>query len=414
MKKLAIVLTLALVLAFAAPVFANPFSDVPADHWAYDAISKLAADGIISGNPDGTFTGNQTMTRYQMATIVAKAMANVEANGDKVTAEDKATIDKLAVEYSGELKALGVRMDALEKKVGNVKFTGDARVRYIHEKTQNNGDTYNNTTDMRVRLRADATINDKFTATALLTTKDAKLKDNGDATVKAERYYVTYTGKKATVIAGRHDAFLGKGTIIDDKITGVTMVAPVGKFNLAVLRGRLDLLDTVDTTNLTAVELNGIKIGKKASLGVDYGEAETKGVDDKGKIWGVNFDYALTNKIGVFGEYVKSNADDYNKSFYTGLNVKDIAPKTSLALSYAKLGANTIIAPGITTLCDQLNDSSLYANTDNVKIVRVKLNHALAANTNLYVDWSQAKNKIIGASDEIKYDRFGTGLEFTF
>ena len=53
----------------------NPFSDVPQDSWAYDAVATLAADGVIDGFPDGTYQGNKTMTRYEMAQIVARAMA---------------------------------------------------------------------------------------------------------------------------------------------------------------------------------------------------------------------------------------------------------------------------------------------------------------------------------------------------
>ncbi len=55
--------------AFAA---ANPFEDVPADHWAYDAVAQLAADGVIEGYGDGTYRGDQEITRYEMAQMVAR------------------------------------------------------------------------------------------------------------------------------------------------------------------------------------------------------------------------------------------------------------------------------------------------------------------------------------------------------
>ena len=69
MKK-SIILTLALVfvLGIAGTAFAaNPFVDVPAKHWAYDAVAKLAQAGIVDGYGDGTFKGDKTMTRYEMA-----------------------------------------------------------------------------------------------------------------------------------------------------------------------------------------------------------------------------------------------------------------------------------------------------------------------------------------------------------
>ena len=58
-----------------ASAAANPFSDVPADHWAYDAVAQLANDGVIEGYGDGTYRGQNEITRYEMAQMVAKAMA---------------------------------------------------------------------------------------------------------------------------------------------------------------------------------------------------------------------------------------------------------------------------------------------------------------------------------------------------
>ena len=53
---------------------ADSFSDVPKDHWSYQALDFLAKDGVVEGYADGTFQGNRAMTRYEMASIVAKAM----------------------------------------------------------------------------------------------------------------------------------------------------------------------------------------------------------------------------------------------------------------------------------------------------------------------------------------------------
>ena len=79
-KTLVSAITAALVVGAASTTFAaaNPFSDVPADSWAYDAVSTLAADGVIDGYPDGTYQGQNTMTRYEMAQIVARAMAKTD------------------------------------------------------------------------------------------------------------------------------------------------------------------------------------------------------------------------------------------------------------------------------------------------------------------------------------------------
>ncbi len=79
--KRALILASALALGLTATTYAaNPFSDVPAGHWAYDSIEKLAAAGVIDGYGDGTFGGDKLMTRYEMAQIVAKAMAKAPAD----------------------------------------------------------------------------------------------------------------------------------------------------------------------------------------------------------------------------------------------------------------------------------------------------------------------------------------------
>ncbi len=127
MKKLfvptcaAALLAASLVPAFAA---ANPFEDVPADHWAYDAVAQLAADGVIEGYGDGSYRGDQEITRYEMAQMVARAMAK------NPSGMDKAMVDKLAAEFADELNSLGVRVSNLEKKVDNVKWNGVVRARY--------------------------------------------------------------------------------------------------------------------------------------------------------------------------------------------------------------------------------------------------------------------------------------------
>ncbi|MGD9552578.1 MAG: S-layer homology domain-containing protein, partial [Candidatus Caldatribacteriota bacterium] len=79
MKKLALVLVF--VFAFAIPALANPFVDVPLNHWAYDAVQTLAAKGIVIGYPDGTFGGQRTLTRYEFAEATARLLAYVEQYG---------------------------------------------------------------------------------------------------------------------------------------------------------------------------------------------------------------------------------------------------------------------------------------------------------------------------------------------
>ena len=133
LKKMLAVVAAASLVAAAAPAFAaNPFSDVPMNHWAYDAVEQLSAKGILEGYPNGTFKGNRAMTRYEIATMVARMMA---AGG--LSGEDLEKLKALVVEFQPELEALGVKVDgfdsrlsALEKGVGGWKITGQMRFDY--------------------------------------------------------------------------------------------------------------------------------------------------------------------------------------------------------------------------------------------------------------------------------------------
>ncbi len=162
-KKLIGMITSALVIGAASTALANPFSDVPAGHWAYDAVDQLAADGIIDGYGDGTFAGDRQITRYEMAQLVARAMANHQ----DLEGADKATLDKLATEFSDELDALGVRVEKLEKKVAGLKdfqIGGQYRIRYQWEKAYYGAEKpqYYSGIDNRLILNASGKVNDKL------------------------------------------------------------------------------------------------------------------------------------------------------------------------------------------------------------------------------------------------------------
>ncbi len=197
MKKiLALVAVIALV-AFAAHAFAaaNPFMDVPMNHWAYDAIGQLAARGVLSGYPDGTYKGNQPMTRYEFASAVARALAVVDMT--KASKQDVEMLKKLVVEFKDELDALGVKVDKLDSRVavledgvGGWKFWGEFRfdAKFAGEE-QGAGGLYttNGDTDFnlnRFRIWARKQVDDKATVTFRLGKDDTN-------NVRWERYFLT-------------------------------------------------------------------------------------------------------------------------------------------------------------------------------------------------------------------------------
>lgn len=206
MMKKTLVLAMAMVLGVTASVYAaNPFSDVPAGHWAYDAVNRLAAAGIIDGYGDGNFGGERLMTRYEMAQIVAKAMAK------------GANVDRLAVEFADELDSLGVRVAALEKKADNVKITGQIRYEYAGRDgdfKKDKGSVAKNR--LRTRLFVNGSVNEDWTYTARIQNDQNLANDSGDEDTKLNQAYVTGKLGGFNVMAGKAPVFLANGNLYDD------------------------------------------------------------------------------------------------------------------------------------------------------------------------------------------------------
>jgi hypothetical protein len=114
----------------------NPLGDVPAGHWAYKDLNALVKAGLIDGY-NGKFNDGKTLTRYEMAQLVAKAMAKV----DKADAQTKAAVERLAKELDAELENnFLIRLDELEKKADNFRMVGSyIRVKYDVNKMTLNG-----------------------------------------------------------------------------------------------------------------------------------------------------------------------------------------------------------------------------------------------------------------------------------
>jgi len=217
MKKL--VLVLVLVLAFAFPVLANPFVDVPLNHWAYDAVQSLSAKGVIVGYPDGTFGGEKSLTRYEFAEAVAKALAYVEGM-DFASADDVAILEKLSIEFADELASLGVSVADLEAAVGAnsdavaalettvakhetffepVKVTGDFTATYTKVVYPTVGVA---TLSDETNINIEATINDQTTAGITANVVDAI---SGAPVVTWEDFFIDYQGEDLQLRVGEID-----------------------------------------------------------------------------------------------------------------------------------------------------------------------------------------------------------------
>ncbi|HIX84568.1 MAG TPA: putative porin [Candidatus Megamonas gallistercoris] len=266
-------------ITFAA---SNPFSDVPTDSWAYEAVNQLAHDGVIDGYPDGTYRGQKNMTRFEMAQIVARAMTKTD-----LSKADKATVDKLAAEFSEELNNLGVRVSDLEKKSDNLKWSGKLKYKYKQQNHDVGKDKRSN--KIEVRMEPKAYIGDTgWTANARIKyVFQPEEASNADMTV--DRAYVKGPLFGTTVTAGLTPIDVTQGVLFDDALTGITSEFGSDVFNTKIYLGRY------------------------SEIGHDNKEDNQSNKDITANYYGVQFDYTPTDKLSLNAGYINLNGLDNNK-----------------------------------------------------------------------------------------------------
>ena len=297
MKK-SLVLAMAMALGVTASAYAaNPFSDVPAGHWAYDAVNKLAAEGVVDGYPDGTYGGDKLMTRYEMAQIVAKAMAK------------GANVDKLAAEFADELDSLGVRVANLEKKTDNVKVTGEIRYSYRDV----DGDVNSNESVLRSRLWVNGQINEDWSYTGMFENNQDFGNETGDDEIDFARAYVEGRVGGLDVVAGRYNEVTFSGNILDANLD-MAKVSYGDKVKVSALAGKA--YDSVEVDEEAGKLLDSddrIYIGTlEAALGdVDAYVAYFKTNSDMDKeIWNVGASYGFGD-FTLSAEYMRGDKEYY-------------------------------------------------------------------------------------------------------
>lgn len=377
-KQFAAIFAATAVLGVTTAFAANPFSDVTPDSWAYQAVSQLANAGIVNGYPDGTFKGQNNITRYEMAQMVAKAMANQ----DRANAEQQAMINRLADEFSNELNNLGVRVARLEDRVGNVKVTGDARLRYRdaeHAKSK---------FDARARVQFNAKVNDRTDAVVRLTSGNFELgnsQNGGNADAQIDRAYVNHKfGERVSAKAGRFGQAFGGGLAFDGTFDGAQFNAGNDKVNFQAAYGyavsgeAAGLTKEQNVTN-TILNLNG-KVGKHTMVGGFYDRVNQDSTNGYKNIYGFNAD-ANFDKVWVGGEWLKDSHVDESQAWTAGLGYGDynIAKKGSWDVKgqYFNAKAN---APIVDTTYNHLY-------TTNAKGWMASVNYALQNNVGLSANY---------------------------
>ncbi len=372
MKKIMGAAIIAALAAGTSAYAANPFADVSTSDWAYQAVSDLSSQGIVEGYPDGTFKGQTNITRYEMAQIVARLMAKE----DQYNAEQRATIDKLAGEYADELDSLGVKVSNLEKKVGNISWSGDARMRY--QRGLGTTDFYGNAVsaadkrqdhyDGRIRLNVKGQVNEKVSVEGRFLT-NMYFKDAGedDGTTDMDRLHVVYTpNEKTSIDVGRTDLWLGQtGILYDDTFDGIKISYDTGHFGAEAGYGRMIEMND-NAKNLLAGDLYTgivdnsklesyyIKVSGKtgpvqlSAFYLDFvQDSETLinrnkryGYGDKGvSLWGLGSAIQFGSQFMLDGDYIQNRGTYQNGVYRIGPDIDKPALWT-VGLTYGHVDAD--------------------------------------------------------------------------
>ena len=421
-KTLVSALTTALVVGAASTTFAaaNPFSDVPADHWAYDAVSQLAADGVIEGYGDTTFRGNQNITRYEMAQMIAKAMAKSD-----VSAADKALIDKLAAEFSDELNNLGVRVSNLERNADNVKWNGQARYRYWSQRYENEKGSKDkkNTDQMNFRLEPSAQVNDNWHVKARIDAFTNPSKDES-ANVVMKRVWAQGDYKNYQIKLGKMPFFSTEtaGMLLDDQFSGAQVTfgnqlkatLEAGRWNLDSANKQSALHTAVadyddDAANYQGIMLNG-------TAGKLYGGAAYRHFNsnvfthvdgfkkdaDDANIWSLGAGYKFDKNWNLFGAYAKNEKADNDATAHNiQLNYKG-AQKVNKGTwgayaAYRYMGQNVAFAPTYETF--------LNGGVNNVKGWEIGTEYVPFANVTAAASYFNGKKLDTDRDAELLFGR---------
>ena len=365
-KTLVSALATALVVGAASTTFAaaNPFSDVPRDHWAYDAVTQLAADGVVEGYGDGTYRGDRNITRYEMAQMVAKAMAK----GD-MSASDRALVDRLAAEFADELNNLGVRVSNLERNADMVKWNG--KLEYTYESKRPENKDRKNTDTVVFRLEPSAEVNNHWHVNARLD-GEYSMKDDDGSSIKLKRAWAQGDYDNFTVKLGKMEllsaegAYQGPGSLVFDDVFSGAEVDFGKDLKVKLQAGQTNLDGAFNSENIRE-DLNSSKSANYQGLELQYNNGKLmagagyyrlkgtplksaiglkKADDDTFDIWALNGGYRFNDNVMLSGAYAYNNSMEAKRSGQVSLDYKgaDPADKGSWGayVSYRHLGSASV------------------------------------------------------------------------
>ena len=421
MKKILALAAVAALTAGVSAYAANPFSDVTPDDWAFQAVSDLSVQGVVEGYPDGTFKGERNMTRYELAQIIARLMAKE----DQLNAEQQATLNKLAGEYADELANLGVRVANLEKKVGNISWSGDARMQYHHELA--NRTEHADLWSGRMRINVEGQVNDQVTVNGRFV-NEMDFKDGDSSSTSMDRINAKWTPNDATYVTiGRQGVALDvTGTFWDEDgvFDGVAAGWDNGKVGVEAGYGRFKSAANEaegwsgqDKTEAWYGKLTG-HIADAADVSAFYlknAQKQDKGaqIGENASAWGAGLSYGIGD-FTVDGDYVKTqNTQAGDAALWTaGLTYGEVdtdkVGSWSLGAHYVKADKGSMFL-GNTAL--DMGDQLGFSNDTNVKFWVAKAGVAVQKNVELDAYYNFAAKADDGVDPD---DTWGIELNYAF
>jgi hypothetical protein len=450
------------------------FNDVPQGHWAYQAVTALAKDGLIKGYGDGTFRGDQPLSRYEFALLTTKALNKYET----ASANDQAVIDKLTAEFAPELNRLGARLAKVEKKT-NSWISGETRLRAIADNPSTpNGHKLSGADqfDFRQRIIIKGDINDKTSLYARLVAQGtlrgrnpSSSSSGSDTTVALDMANIT-----AKDVLGLSRIRLGRSALDPitfgllskaDSADGLLAEKKIGKSTITAYTGNVKWTDRkFEDSNVTYSDAHQITTGQwtyrpssKWTLKTGYYWADIPGTSTPTGMGTLNtnvgsFDSSRGYTLGVgykfggltlFGDYVgttlnnvkdlpahpKGWAVELTNSkqpmvFYYAVDLVDPSKEHTDAwmISYRDVEAGTIpdYCGGFSTMgvAYPAQPYSIFMHaTDNVKAWFVAYQSVLAKNCVLALEYQNFRFKdksLTGASSNKMDETYKAQMTFYY
>lgn len=394
--------TALLALAFAAlsaTAFAadgaDSFSDVPKDHWSYEALDYLAKNGVIEGYTDGTFQGNRTMSRYEMAAITARAM---QASNLDIGA--RSVLEKLEKEYGSELATLRAQVEQNtedirknREAIERFKVHGFVRTQYDYDKNTDADTLDRSANRFYMDLRLDMKVNDIWTVKAQSETNrhynNGHLRGENAMNENAQQTWSGHDGnfQRIWVEAQQDGRWLNLGrawrglgfqnVLFGNESDGFQFGIPIKGTNLTASGFWMASTGAGNKESLYGVGLWGA-VGHNFDINVAYArsslgknESYSSGLIDHyeadpvtHRVFPVYRDNDRTNmrsygyvvsaatnvakNVRVIGDYVQTDADEQNKSVALRLNYKgtklDDVGSFGVYARYVRYGANGWLA----------------------------------------------------------------------